>query len=1164
MREQITGMSAPAMVMDTAESLRRLAYVNQDDPRAIFLLPDTYAAAEGGSGDVSTDLSSWTSSYNRGESSQMSYRDQAIAHVDESGTEVSAEYIEAAIQATTGLLTFYSEPRVYLSYLFSELRDRGVTTVDLAEAYTEWEASGVRTQISAIDRMIDDRLAAIIEMNEVNERIISSSLDPLSDAVAAVDSSYLLDSSRSYANTIAHVTLDGEPITLTNLTAVMKSIILGDRLFYISRKTLTANIYRVHRGSRVTEDLPVGARSDELLILVHVPGQKNREVRVSASSSTITVSNDDDLQLISESLPGLMISSRTRLSLSSTVTFQYTRLYLEPFYMFLQTTYPWNEIVGVDDSQFDRGQRRPRTLLFRYNKYPIHAAVGVDSEEIIRLDMSLIRVLHAGEVEEGILFSASNVNDAQADRIEYIMGRALNDYEQQLDDLLQIYSDEWSDLSEYLANQQQLTNTTMGRIEHLQLLRPDVFGGDYLGTCDKKRPIVIDAGDYDENDDGMAEVDGIFVSCEEVGANSRIEWRPRRDDPSISVPCCVSTSGRKNLISQEQELGIDQQGFLLGIEPIFGLRVRERKGATDVVRVGVSQTDGGLRSSLRLQLGETRYNSLFQNMTPAQHAPFLQSMWAHSERDISSVLSSTHLDSDLVIDGIAANLGLNIFVIEPVAGKLRFRIPRHRFAYYIPFYADRRCLLIYRYVYRRRVVYEPIRQSSGKSFIQSEEVSRNSIRIFKTQNVTELLNRDGSIFTLPDAGPYTSADLIRPQIIDGYGKCRGYIRDGMAFYYEHPRAPLLGDFLSRPDEIRNRDAYLEDRVSGSALLVEGESWKNVAVGTRLIGLPVSRTVGLDPTIPADRREDSRIRQELTWDMDRVRQYSSLQRDRSYLLQLTNWMYSLTRGELAADEFSDLIGVNPRVRYDFSILSSELGEYDFEDALVYLMNTGVTEPDSPAEIVTVPSVEIKRGLVQMLRVENDTRIGSEPLIPNELIGLEQDEETTRLLPDGTLSTSTFLTSTDSYVGWLATGSASVIDYANGSVRDITRDELRTYRYPYTLVSVSETRGVERWLVQNVVNGSYQRAMNCCARWLLRSAGHRASNTGFFTPMLGGEADRAMKYTIVYTRDESGLLTPDVKPDPNGVYLTLLAYPVGYKTSGNETTGYFAALLPLTFT
>lgn len=1115
------------MNVDPATLIRLFASRNRTDPRSVFILVEDLP-------DRETALDSWITSPNP-EEDLFTYEDvarQYIANHEED--EVSDTYFKNAADEVESFITFHL-PQVYILTLISLLLEsEEYIEEDIAEAYASWSGgrANMRTELNS-------HIASTKEAADENTVIVSYFFPSVQRLATIRPTRVLHRSDIRLRSAVVVATPDDTLVSMASLHSIMQDVVLNKEVTYLSRKTMAESFFLLHSETLQSKKMPLPGEGH---LLIHVNG---REATLSGETGVL-IAYSADIPVLLSTL-GLIEVERSYLDSAVTVTYPLSpSLRLYTLYYFIQNTRPWSQFMGVDDSQYKYGQEEPRSLFFRYDRYSVKGADGIDTEEILKLSLSLSKTVDTVNgkrvLVDGLSITIEGVLESRIRSVIHMTSRLLSDYEKSAASLVPVYSKENIKLVPPVAPASK-------PLDILSMLEPGTFDSEYITTCDGNIPTLISEEDYDSSDSNSTKIGDAYISC---GPKKTLEYRVNVS--GSQVPCCITTSSKRTLITQSTDLEVDQKSTLIGLGSLFGVVMKEKKGSTVAMRVGINQKKGGLIECLYKALSKRVVDKALQKVrTNGDITPFRQCMWEHTQEEIRTYLKNTHLDSDLVADGLAAHLGINIFVTEQQGQRVKLRAPLFKFAYYIPYYTNRDCVILYRRPLRGgTAAYELVIRSNKTTYLHDSGVSAATIDVFKSQYKTELIDRTGRFSSLPDVGPYTKPPLFN-QIIDSYGKCRGHVEyGGLNVYYEHPRAPLLnpteqGESISQSDALsRLLDEDPDRLVSG----VVRE--KNVPMESSLRFLPISAMLSDSDTAGSHRLE-------LTWDSNRPAVYSQLNKIRSYILQLTLWMFS---NNPDWDYFSEHIIVDPEVEYHFETLPPELGKYSVSEALVYLQGTGLTRSNEEEEAIIVPSEAIRMGVLEMLRVESKTRVRHTP--SHELVLVTDTSQKKSVTETGRIDHTVLLVGTTEYKRWMESEHFIVnsLDITEASLID-----LKLYERPFPLISTvaadhEKTGVVTRWLVQNVVNGSFQRAMNCCIQWLAHRANLSTHNTGYYTEAVAN-AEEALNYTVIYTRDETGLLSPNVEVDPTKSYITLFAYP-GYKRTAGEFTGFFAALLSLSST
>jgi hypothetical protein len=1083
---------------DPTLAVRSVARKHKDDPRAVVIPREQ-------------GIQGWVTDTGREEHTLYSL---ANSFFDQSNWELSVETFESAKEIVDGYILLTRDVEPYYLYIANRFVEEGYSTDDIAEVVREFY-NGEYSRVDdgdALTLLINNALQAREDANIANSSYYDDKMANTIIAYSKIESTENVRRSSGRVKIEYRVEYNSYALTQSALETIIRSIALNERLYYAAYRVTDSRLVRqVREGMTLREVLPTPISRDELLMLITSPGGNDREVVLDVKQSLLRLDDDAYLPLVQQAIPGLTILSVESNLRSVSIGYPLPSLVPHILYYIIRTYEPWKTLMGVDDSQYEK--KGVRNLFARVKRWPV-PDTSIDNELVVTLHSSYgSNIPVEGELQGGITFEVRDADELTIIRVEELTSRLISDYDKRYNEVLAIYKKRFPSLTT------PLTSKGVSKAKQLEILRPDVFGGDYSSRCAKK-PVLADKAD-----ENAVEFEDLTLKCADRYNLELIEGDP-------IIPCCVPIVKRA-VINMETHMEKNKEGYLFGIAGIFGRQEKGKKGTSAVVRVGEGKTlrrvlGGILEGPNRPLRGSVR-----------SIAPFFQSMWDMTEDEILTYLDSniSVWDSDRLIDGLALNLGFNIFVLELIDDRLVLRVPRHRFAYYIPFSYDRPSIFLYRHN-TNPIVYEAVRLAGTREYIQGVETSRRAIEWFQDQHRVELLDRDGRYTSLQDRGPYKEDEMTinHMQIIDAYGKLRGYQeRSGLMRYYPHPSAPLLGPYTRRGDSVRNREAYTEVRKDEGE--VGGEEWKNMPLG-ELVALPVSR-----------RWPDDEVT-ELTWRTATPHTYARLARERSYILQLVNWIYANARRTegMTLDIFLSLIREEVSVTYDFSTVGEELGEYDFVEAMRYISATGLTEVYEESEIgFILCTKKVRDGLVQMLQVAEDTH-GSSPPIPSRIVNIDYDREMKRLDVEGVLHKQIYLQDDQSYQSW------------RDSIRtdgplNLSQAYVRLLKSPFTLVSPTHTREMDRWLVQNVANGSYSRSIQCCAIWL-----RDRRNTGFFTEQAPDEPEVWNDKVVVYTWDESRLLTPNVVVE--GRVITILVYP-GYKKEGdNVYKGYFAALLPLT--
>ena len=1114
------------MNIDPSTLIRLFASRTRSDPRSVFVLVDDVP-------DRASALDKWITSSDP-EGDLFTYADVAQQYIDSHIEEqVSGDYLRGAEEEVASFITFHS-PGTYILTLVSLLLDSEEYLLsDVEDAYTDWSTG--RPNMTA---ELNSHNVSIKEAAEENMSIVSRFFPSIQHLSSVRPVRMLHRSDIRLRSSVVVATLEGFPVTTAAFQAILQDTVLNNEVTYISRKTASESFFLLHKETTQSKKMPL-PKENQLLITVN-----GRDATLNGEDGTL-IAYSADIPVLLSTL-NLVEVERTYLDSAVTVTYPLSpSLRLYTFYYFIQNTKPWSQLMGVDDSQYKLGQGEPRPLFLRYDHYSVKNADGIDTEEILKLSLSLSKTIDSiggkRELVNGLSVTVEGVLESRVRSVLHMMSRLLSDYEQKATSLIPVYTKENIKLIPPIP-------PTSKPFDILSMLEPDVFNDDYITTCEGSTPTLLSEAEYNTSDKNSAKVGDTYISC---GAKKVLEYR--HSSSGDKVPCCIVSSSKRTLITQSTDLDVGQMSTLIGLGGLFGTTMKEKKGSTAAMRVGINQKKGGLIECLYKALDRRTVDNVLKKVrSNGDLTPFRQCMWEHTEEEMREYLQRSHLDSDLVADGLAAHLGINIFITEQQGQRVKLRAPLFKFAYYLPYYTNRECVILYRRPVRGSgEAYELVVRSGRTVYLYDDAVSAATIDVFKSQYKTELIDRTGSFSSLPDVGPYIEPPRFR-QILDEYGKCRGHVEyGGLNIYYEHPRAPLLNPV--EDEEVISQSDALVRLLDETPERLEVIREKNVAMGSSLQYLPVSAVL-------SDSDPSGKNRIEMVWDDNRASLYSQLDKTRSLILQLTLWMFS---NHPHLDYFQGHVVVEPDVEYHFETLPLELGKYTISESLVYLQGTGLTRSNEDEEVIIVPSEAVRLGVLEMMRIEAKTREHHVPA--RELVLVTDTTQKVYMASTGRISHTVLLNGTSEYKRWMESEHfvVNALDITESSLLD-----LKLYEQPFPLISASTTDAgvgtgiVTRWLVQNVANGSYQRAMNCCIQWLAHKSNLSIHNTGYYTEAVGNVAD-ALNHTVIYTRDETGLLSPNVEVDPAKSYITLLAYP-GYKRVAGEFTGFFAALLPLTTT
>lgn len=1169
--------STATTYLDTTAALRLLSYQldEQENPVPIDPSGTWIITTRDLAGSTLQDrLSQWTSEYNKivsegGDASTLllGYREMSQYYLGEFGDELHT--LEDYFKYTSKYDTLERDSELAAMTFFSEILgpsegvDDPAMLAKLAAQYNQYykntrtaiNAASLRPRMSTVLAAFEDKQElAAIKYNEVTR-----------DQQRLESEDTLIVQARRVINltTVALVRVDGELLKSYDTERLFSQLLLDERAPLAACLVEGLPQYKtfVHEPTHKTTIQEETLREHTIEILL-VDDDNTRFAVVNTFNSTVTVERESDLSVfVSLFSSQVTVSDNNVRETNYSFSLEDVGVHLEAFYQFLLLDKLYGKFLYTPDDIL-RDEQTSRPIVVRYNRYPV-----IDSElrreRHLRLQMSLTHTAAAsGGIMKAIVFTGTNLTTDEGQYSEWIVARALAAYKQQERDILASIERAW-DYEVPLWSLGDLDN-----ISALQLLKPSVFKDEYLASCVRKQPRLITKAEYESQTEewrrdhaavvteSLDDNNPIYISCADTKGAPFVVDRPKSKSlktPNMIVPCCSATrdaaKNERGFINSRRQLGVGDKGYLLGVGHLFGLKDAEKKGVTGVERRGIAQGRRSFLTAVATVLAQSVggitttpqgvLDYITQKRGQLSIAPFLQSMWRYSEEEVLDYLTRD-ADSDLVADGIALNLGYNIFILEEQDEKYRLRAPRYNFAYYRPYYSDRQCIVIYRYSSREGVSYEPVvaLKNTGSTtyvWLHNTTTSERCREMFGNNNVTELVDTRGNHMPL-DATPYDSnyeyAGMT--QIIDEYGKSRGVVIDGVALYFASPRAPLDYPYTTTVDEEANVVNYFALSQEESPL---EETMRNVVLEDKLIGLPVSATL-----IPDTKTE-------LTYNGDLVRRYDKAVRTRSYILQLSNWLYALSRKE--PDDFMTYVMISSEVKYDFGVLYTDLTvAQDFTSAMELLEPTGFTTRYEDELLVVLPSETVFKGVYEMLLMERRTRKTDYAEVPQRLVGVSTDRVQSKII-NGEYKTTLTLGDSGGYTRWLA--SQRLSSYNN--VTNLALESVQDYKYPYIFVSRSE-QGTDRWLVQNVAQGQYERALMCVMTWLTTGV-----NKGYYTPALSPKgAKRALAYTVVRSWDSSGVLVPDTSPVKDGTVLNILVYPSA-TVSGKTIKGSYAALLRL---
>lgn len=807
-----------------------------------------------------------------------------------------------------------------------------------------------------------------------------------------------------------------------------------------------------------------------------------------------------------------------------------------------------NPIIGFIDtiSSFKRIAPSMRDMLIFYNRY---SPEYNSANDIKKLNISIGSIAHNGDIYPSLVVLGLDLSFSQCKFVRSMIGKIITRFGSS------------PLVKEFNISKLIQKKTTLSNFD-------ERFDTDYRLTCGGQTQMVkvVNKSEYDKlNNNRKTTIkdvttnNTVYVACD----NQYVVRMRTKIGTDFEVPCCESINARKSksFSNLTNELKDGQNGYTKNLDVLFGVPLNN-EGNSYIRRIGITATDN-LRLIASIERA-TKINvmNVISNMTDSDICPFLQSMWYTNK--IKQYFNSTRLiDSDDVIDGLSQLLKINIFVFHTT--DMVTRMPKYKFIYYSSFYIDRPSICLYRYE-TTRVLYEPIVilneaastnpiYPRGDVYIFPVEITRKLIDLFSTQHRTGLVSvSDGTYTSIVDPAPYFAGHQYEPkgiQIIDGFGKRRGYMNNGVPIYYSSPIAPLTGPYIMYVE----RNVY--DITVGEQELVSPTRLGNKIDLDPVLDIEAQTLENLPVTITYPQTGDLT---ELTYqnynyaDFDIVRHHRNMVHLRNIVIQLVYWirMCEVVEGIKDRDGIFNKIVVI-KTNYDFDALSPILGPSSSEDAYEWLSRYGFVIDGKFA----VSSQHIKSSLQYMLKTESLTR--QSVVVPEYLIGTIDYEQVNTI--DNRDFVIKFLGGVQSFRSWVRG-----LPYKNNQLMssDLKLNSIRLSQQPFTLITQTKNK-TEKWIVQNVMNGSYERAINCVVTWAKRkTADLDKQNLGYLSPLIHDDVVKeAMKYIVVYIWQESGIF--DTLPQyPKGNYYSILLYPgytrVPIEANNTKIEGFFAALLP----
>ncbi len=918
---------------------------------------------------------------------------------------------------------------------------------------------------------------------------------------------------------------------------------------------------------------------------------KDRVVRLSLLTFMLETRHDEDLRVMREKMraihENIQFGQGTVRRLDLTITVPLLAKNQNPLIVYMATRQnrALRQVLGFVDSvsSFNKLPPSMRSLLASHNALapPIMMIPRTTTQSAMRVGS----MVYNGSLVPSLWVEVEQGTPSQIGYLKSLMGRMAKVIELSLTSLKP-----W--LKQFpITNKPLDINTQPYAYNH-------VFDDLYVLTCQKHIPTVITPKDLEAmkssadkesrriNERTMEWKDQnsqqkMILLCD---SDSHIETRPKIGTGEF-VPCCAQNRKRsyKTFLVLSQELIGGQEGYVIGLDDIFQLPKHKPTAGKKSVpptylrRIGITTENDGLRLYAAITLAFKTVDPTFnlrnriQSMQPSDYAPFYQSMWWYHEKGIQDYLLGNTVDTDDIVDGLAHLLGINIFVFEEsdthAESRVQSRIPRFKYAYYPSFYSDRQSICLYRYESFGRMLYEPImvpkkaiqvlnrndanrdypgnKKDETDVYVFGHTITGRLIQRFQEEHSTGIVSVDDGTFSTLDQEPYRGVVDVGVQIIDDYGKRRGRMNQGAAVYAPSPSAPLRGLYVKTTQTLK------------STTLVPGRIIEEPWIFYNEQSLRMAPT---QISIPGDQGDHRVLLQPL--ERDPVLEYARVIQQQRLILQVFYWVRTLEL-EQGVMDLADRIQVDPGVRYNFE-LSPILGPYRLEDAYAYLQDYGFMR----GHLWMVPSEWIRVSLRTMLWKESSTR--TDVYVPSFLRGLQNTERAVFSLqepPHGSLQShhrvvrNLYLPNPQVYLQW-----RYGLSYNNNQINafDLKLNAVRLNPQPFTLTT--ETMGrQERWIVQNVMGGAFERALNCSIQWTQQDRVTGKRNLGYETPSIHVDVIReALRYTVIYTAHESGRF--DTLPIAHeGLHFSILVYPgytrVSERAHETTITGWFAALLPV---
>lgn len=693
-------------------------------------------------------------------------------------------------------------------------------------------------------------------------------------------------------------------------------------------------------------------------------------------------------------------------------------------------------------------------------------------------------------------------------------------YFERKDDLMKEYV---SIFGEDVVNKSvKLTNLGL-----LKLLKPKFFANNYSTRCSGQshQPVYITKSEYDKLPEKVKSIsamkfedpdlgaDGdpnpIWLTCHNNGAYKYI-YIPSHDDS----PCCkgsevtineTSPASMKSLSNVKSELKEGKYGHIVGFDKLF-TSISDNKFS--VRRIGINQQRNSflecigylLYKAMKMKTPKEAVGNILNRLVNSKYiTAFKQCMAEYNDDEIRDYLkNNTFYDSDLVCDGISHVMKVNIFILDVQEKTSIIRIPNYKFMYYRTLYSDWPSIFVYRYEYKRNILYEPVviareGKLDMRIFTGLTNELKKKLETDLTSKMIEVSSGDiltDIQFTI-ESNPKKWLDMV--QIIDSYGKLAGVLEDNIPVIYKYRIDPSQGQYVSTKHLVLpTHDDVQKSPLSGQ--YSETTSYQ-VSRSTNNDLVWRSSAYAMNPIPTAD--VDSEIKLFTPAIIDPMKLGEAL-RIRSFILQYTAWLFVLS-GSTNANNFTEkYVAVDDSVKYEFINGTVFLPQdIKFNDALVYLEPTRLVSNGK----MIVPSEQIMFALEY--HFELIAKISGVKYIPSFII----DESTSvvnknEIIINGERNLNIYIKQLNPLYGI--------------PISQITPSMAKLYN-PYMIITPDD----KIYMIQNVeeIDGK-ARAINCAIQWY-----NKKVNTGYSTHSLdAGVLATLLPYVAEYVLDAGISISP----------------------------------------